>query len=763
MKFIENNIEEYIEENFTNIPKNTVEVVENKSEYSLLEEAIKYQIENMGSYTICPFSFNWNQHSKIYTILAAIRKFTNDVSVSSCRLDAIARDPYLAKLVSEFDTSGIVVAVEGISHRIRNFLQKGILEEDILRAVDTIFKYNVKKIKFYYIYTGLENEEDLKEFEYLVKIIDELRRKYNRESITVLFSFTYLSPTLYTSLQYNASKTVEEALSQYGNTLMMVKRLLTTYGFDFRTSVSRSCNDIIEFSDRRAAGLLEYVSLNGIYTNDIYQVYFYDGETKITKEEFDKYGGNKLEIDGTFYKVDFLEKFTNTRIYKIINENTAHSVVSLDQINEIFKKYCNSGERFNDKFLAYFGRRKDILSNRKIYLESRKDTDNLIFKYSNGQEVKTLNVTVGVNKLVIDFMRDHLPIFTGGVSYNDIIQEKNSMYIFPHYHIKFHKNRHLGYHWYKYLSSKEGLFDSYCLSGILSQCVQCGSCDTKEEIKSIVSRKHEFGKEAYQKIVDAKVELKPKYKIWIDVEVESGKYSAMRSEWLEMAVTRAILKASDGELTDSLLHNKLWHTRKNYKALDEQVELISGKMRFEYQFSDKVEFTEEYVKRIFAKINNYTTKGWSITDIKLKSGDFNLKQDFDFILIQFLFNSKRLKIDTGKLREFRERFYSKDFILKFKTINRINRKIVKKSLEELDKNVMRHSKILEGKDQDDLILQVVLKSDINPILFLDAFLGNKGSQYIKFVETKVIGFRSSVNIKNIQEVIKYGGQKLKEF
>jgi hypothetical protein len=619
------------------------------------------------------------------------------MSISSCRLDAIARDEYLTKVISEFNSEGIVVAIEGISNEIRRFLQKGIMEEDILIAIENIFKENIKRIKLYYIYTGRETDEDIKEFEEFLKTLDQFKREYKRESMSILFSFTYLTPTLYTALQYNPPKDIEESLIDTENALVKINRIIVTYGFDFKVSISRACNDIIEFTDRRAASLFEYVSLNGIHMDESYSISFYDGEVQISKDEFLEEKGNKLQIEDKYFKVKYLDRMTSSKIYKLINENKIHSEINLKEINGIFEQF--NGKRIKHKILDALGRRKKSLENKKIHIEKNNTEEFISVIDNNKKQIKTIQVAFGTSKLVVDFIRNWLPVFTGGVSHTDIIQEKNASYIFPHFHIKFHDNRHMGFHYFKYASIKKGLFDSYCLNGMLSRCVECGSCSNKTE-----------------------------------------------------TTQRAVLKASNGELIESLLHNKTWSTRKKYISFErEYVSLLSGKIIYEMQFNGRIEINEEYIKHIERNINKFTTEGWKIDNIKLielNERTINLKSKIDFTDIECKFDTKKVKVP--ELGDLIKRFNRPDFIMKCERRDRVSRNSIKNTLDVFNKNQVRELNIRSKIGKEDITcLGVILKSQVNPIIFLDGFLGNVGQGYIRKIDVRVKDFFTERKFKSL--------------
>ena len=77
------------------------------------------------------------------------------LSFSSLRIDRITED--LANILHQSGQKTVTLAPEAGSQRLRNLIKKGITEEQILAAVDTLIRHDILNLKFYFM-IGLPGE-----------------------------------------------------------------------------------------------------------------------------------------------------------------------------------------------------------------------------------------------------------------------------------------------------------------------------------------------------------------------------------------------------------------------------------------------------------------------------------------------------------------------------------------------------------------------------------------------------------------------------
>ena len=78
-------------------------------------------------------------------------------------------------------------------------------------------------------------------------------------------------------------------------------------------------------------------------------------------------------------------------------------------------------------------------------------------------------INVTVDDITIDGIKANIPVFTNGQTFNDLIEDKDAIYVFPSSHIKFHQNRHIGQDFKQYVANRAFIFDSYCFGDALAR------------------------------------------------------------------------------------------------------------------------------------------------------------------------------------------------------------------------------------------------------------------------------------------------------
>jgi hypothetical protein len=360
-------------------------------------------------------------------------------------VDAIARDPGLVELISYFGSTSIVCAVEGISSRICDFLQKSLLPEELYVGVDNIIQQPFKGIKFYYILTGTETEEDVAEFEVFLEKIDELRRYHGKPDFQIRFSFTPLISTLQTPTQYQESK-ISSSIRFGSRILHKIKNLCTRYGFAVRLSSSPNTSDFTQFcemTDRRAGSLFSYASINGISRWPSFSINVGDPEDghKISNLQFKK-------------------------VYNILNEPLLFPEWSAERLVKVLKD--GDGKPFPQELLDGFTQErvavtllKDDGTPRTLHVVTGL-ADHHYWTTESGKSYNHMAINLKVDAPTMDHIKDLLPIFTNGQTFEDIVAEKSALHIFPSTHIRTHENRSIGADFKSYSESILALFNSYC-------------------------------------------------------------------------------------------------------------------------------------------------------------------------------------------------------------------------------------------------------------------------------------------------------------
>jgi radical SAM superfamily enzyme YgiQ (UPF0313 family) len=124
-------------------------------------------------------------HPQISDILAGLNKMNAEIAISSLRIDRLS-DAVISHL-AKGKVQTITIAPEAGSQRLRDVVNKGITEDDILELADRLAAFRFTQLKLYYI-IGLPTETDA-DVEGIVKLTlavkDRLEKKQSNMRILV--------------------------------------------------------------------------------------------------------------------------------------------------------------------------------------------------------------------------------------------------------------------------------------------------------------------------------------------------------------------------------------------------------------------------------------------------------------------------------------------------------------------------------------------------------------------------------------------------
>lgn len=175
-------------------------------------------------------SFNFNLHTGISKIIADLNEIAKFVNFKSQRIDIIAMRPELLDLEILSGKRTYTFGVEGINDRIRRFLHKSLSEKELLISLEHIYSRKPRQIKLFFIITGLENENDCREFKDFIMKLKNLKAKLSPGCRTIM-SFGLLTNLPFTPMQFSQTiKDPERIKKIKGN----IKRDCETNNFEFR-------------------------------------------------------------------------------------------------------------------------------------------------------------------------------------------------------------------------------------------------------------------------------------------------------------------------------------------------------------------------------------------------------------------------------------------------------------------------------------------------------------------------------------------------
>ncbi|NLC04385.1 MAG: TIGR03960 family B12-binding radical SAM protein, partial [Tissierellia bacterium] len=234
--------------------------IREKSTERLVDLAEKL-IASTGYDTISLSSLSSCDYSSLNILISDLMdRFEGDnigISLPSLRLDSFSID--ILKEIEKVKKSGLTFAPEAGSQRLRDVINKGVNQEDLIQAVTYAFNEGWSRVKLYFM-IGLptETEEDLmgiKDMSYLVRDIYFNRPNESKKgSFGVTVSTGCFVPKPFTPFQWVSQNSIEE----FNHKISLVKTSIRDRKVNFNYSdVNLSyLEGIFARGDRRLSNVL---------------------------------------------------------------------------------------------------------------------------------------------------------------------------------------------------------------------------------------------------------------------------------------------------------------------------------------------------------------------------------------------------------------------------------------------------------------------------------------------------------------------------
>lgn len=238
--------------------------VREKSEEKL-QEIAEQLIRATGYNEMSLMSLSSADYSRLPELVDhLIEKFKDrrvSVSLPSLRVDSFSVD--IAKKIQQVRKSGLTLAPEAGTQRMRDVINKNVTEEDIMGACGNAFRNGWNTVKLYFM-MGLptETDEDLAGIADLAKRINELYRSIRgKYGCRITVSVSSFVPKPFTPFQWMGQCSVEEIerKQQFLKSCFMGTRIRYAY-HDAKTGYIEA---VLARGDRKLCRVLETVWRNG--------------------------------------------------------------------------------------------------------------------------------------------------------------------------------------------------------------------------------------------------------------------------------------------------------------------------------------------------------------------------------------------------------------------------------------------------------------------------------------------------------------------
>jgi len=166
-----------------------------------IESSARALKKSTGATDIELFSYNFNMHHSVESIIPALGRSFMRVSLMSQRLDVLARSPTLLNAEIAAGKRSFTLGIEGISDRMRRYFRKGITRDEVQKSASDIIARGARELKLFYIISGFEEETDFAEFGQYVVSLSAMKGD-SRAHTRIIVSAGYLVRLPFTPLQF---------------------------------------------------------------------------------------------------------------------------------------------------------------------------------------------------------------------------------------------------------------------------------------------------------------------------------------------------------------------------------------------------------------------------------------------------------------------------------------------------------------------------------------------------------------------------------
>ncbi|MDZ7370094.1 MAG: TIGR03960 family B12-binding radical SAM protein [candidate division KSB1 bacterium] len=184
--------------------------VRERSPEDLLEQA-RRNIEATGHQEVSLLSLSTSDYTQLPKLmyLLAAEFSSRNINISFPSLKPESFTPLVARYARGVRKSGLTLAPEAGSQRLRNVINKATSEGELLRAVELAFREGWETVKLYFM-IGHPTETDA-DLEGLIDLVDQVRRIAAKKGGRIHVSLSPFIPKPHTPFQWAAQDTREQS------------------------------------------------------------------------------------------------------------------------------------------------------------------------------------------------------------------------------------------------------------------------------------------------------------------------------------------------------------------------------------------------------------------------------------------------------------------------------------------------------------------------------------------------------------------------
>jgi len=224
-------------------------------------EIAKHRYHATGFDTVGLLSLSTADYPDLEELVLRLQEYFESlhVGVSLPSLRVQTQLKLLPKLVASVRKSGLTIAVEAASERLRRIINKPISDEDLFAAIEAAYKAGYQKAKLYFM-VGLpgETENDIEKIVDLSCKIARLRKKTDKKNAKVNITISWLVPKPHTPFQWLPQKDI--AYFQNAKSLILQRKRELNAGFlrfKFHNIERSILESAMARADRRMTDVIE--------------------------------------------------------------------------------------------------------------------------------------------------------------------------------------------------------------------------------------------------------------------------------------------------------------------------------------------------------------------------------------------------------------------------------------------------------------------------------------------------------------------------
>lgn len=237
-----------------------------------LEQAASALLKNTGYEEISLSSLSSSDYRELPELMDYLMGICPgsgvNISLPSLRIDAFSLD--VMSKVQDVKKSSLTFAPEAGSQRMRDVINKGLTEEDILEGAGKAFEGGWNKVKLYFM-LGLpgETEEDIKGIAWLCEKVAEryyeIPKEQRNGKCQITASSSFFVPKPFTPFQWASMNSREEFLTKARIVKEEVKAQLNqkSIRYNYHEADVSVLEGVLARGDRRLAPVIEAAYKNG--------------------------------------------------------------------------------------------------------------------------------------------------------------------------------------------------------------------------------------------------------------------------------------------------------------------------------------------------------------------------------------------------------------------------------------------------------------------------------------------------------------------